>query len=92
MNGIEQAIRQGKNVASGTWSDPAKRSVTLVGNHVHAVVQVERDAAGNRTVVLRNPWGFANAAGSPTSGDPSDGIVRVTEAELRSSMFGFTIP
>ena len=88
---IETAIGQNKNVAVGSWGDASRRSALLVGNHVYTVVRIERDAWGARSVVLRNPYGYDISGPGPTSGDPNDGIITLSEAEFRRSMFGYTI-
>lgn len=56
-------------------------STPLVLGHMYLVTNVIRNAANVVTSIeLRNPWGIDGAA--VTSGNPSDGLVSVTPAQL----------
>jgi hypothetical protein len=61
-----------------------KNGARLIGNHAYTVVSVETDEEGNRSVVVRNPWGID---GVGTDGS-DDGYVRLTALQAFSSFWG----
>jgi hypothetical protein len=63
--------------------EPVRHS-PLVGSHAYSVVRVETDADGNRTLILRNPWGIDGAGNDGRD----DGYVRVTAAQAYASYWG----
>lgn len=80
----------GQNVTAMTWSDDVKDAAgnmkrstdVLVGWHAYTVLSTFVDAAGEKYVWLRNPWG--RDGGRPIG--PDDGIVLVTFADFQKSM------
>src|SRR5262249_2322723 len=55
----------------------------LINRHMYTVMFVARDVSGNVTsITLRNPWGFDGAG---NDGNPNDGLVTVTPAQLFGS-------
>ena len=79
---IEDELRQDKAVTLAVF-EPARYS-PLVGAHAYTVDRVETDADGNRTLILRNPWGI-DGAGQDGS---DDGYVRVTAEQAYASFWG----
>ncbi len=77
-----QAVNLGGRVVASTLPD-AGGSTKLVGNHSYTVLGF--DALGR--IRLRNPWGYDG--GRDASGDPHDGVITLTWAEFKQSMYAF---
>ena len=92
LNYIQNELNQGKGVAVCVLNPPA--GVPLVGTHCYIVEQVNYSMVdlgfGNTflmpvSVTLRNPWGFDG--GGNVDGNPNDGLVTVTGAQLVNSLY-----
>lgn len=78
---ISAALAAGKAVTIGTYSSVSS-GTPLIGSHAYTVISASKDAYGNITYVVRNPWGFD---GVSNSSDLSDGLVTITAAQLKSA-------
>jgi hypothetical protein len=79
------SLSLGKNVVTATGSNTSVISPLLVASHAYTVMGL--DSFGN--VVLRNPWGIDG--GQTASGIPSDGLITIPWAVIKSSMFAFWV-
>jgi hypothetical protein len=61
-----------------------KNGAPVVGSHAYTVVSVDTDGQGNRTLVLRNPWGVDGAGYD----GHDDGYVRLTALQAFTSFWG----
>ncbi len=55
----------------------------VIGSHAYTVVRVDVDAKGNKTLVLRNPWGVDGAGNDGAN----DGYVRLTSQQALGSFW-----
>jgi Ca2+-binding RTX toxin-like protein len=73
-----------RTIVAGTWDDADDlTSDQLVEWHTYTVIRTRVDEAGNRFVMLRNPWGYDG--GDSVTGDPDDGLVEISWADFRGS-------
>jgi hypothetical protein len=79
---IADELRQGKAVTLAI-RDPVKNS-RLIHLHDYDVVSVDTDARGNRTLLLRNPWGV-DGVGSDGN---NDAYIRTTPQQAFDSYWG----
>jgi hypothetical protein len=70
-------------VVASTLPNQASISPMLVANHAYTVMGL--DSAGN--IILRNPWG--TDGGQVASGTPGDGIITISWAVFKQSMYAF---
>lgn len=85
-NTLSAALSSRKPVA--TASAPSINGAPLVASHAYSVVSANKDAWGNVSFTLRNPWGF-DGAGSDSN--TSDGLVTLTWAQLQANTVGTVI-
>jgi hypothetical protein len=55
---------------------------SLIGSHAYSVVNAYTDAFGTQWLTLRNPWGMD---GNGNDGNTSDGLVRITLANIQAN-------
>jgi hypothetical protein len=84
---ISAALASGRAVVFGT-NPTIVGNAPLAGGHGYTVIGAAKDAFGNVTFTLRNPWGF-DGAGSDSN--PSDGIVTITFAQLAANNYASAI-
>jgi len=77
---ISTALTAGHAVTLGTIARPTNAPV--VGGHAYTVISASRDAYGNITYVVRNPWGIDGAA---NASNLNDGLVTITAAQLTAN-------
>jgi hypothetical protein len=79
---IGDELAEGKAVTVAIY-EPARYS-PLIGSHAYTVEAVETDAQGQRTLILRNPWGIDGVGNDGRD----DGYVRVTATQAYDSYWG----
>ncbi len=87
---IAVALHLGKLVTAATWTTPLRgRSTSLViTEHNYTVVSVNRT---DRTITLRNPWGFDMDDRGTAVGNASDGLVTLSWTDFKGSFQGYNI-
>lgn len=78
---IEEELAGGKAVTIAIRA--SADGAPVIGSHAYTVVAVETDEAGNKTLVVRNPWGV-DGAGNDGS---DDGYVRLTAQQTIASFW-----
>jgi hypothetical protein len=94
---IQNALAANRNVIADTRDSASDLSTNMLVNwHQYTVVRVEVSYIQISwfrlpiyNVVLRNPWGYDG--GATTSGDPTDGEVRVSWSDFARSMDAYII-
>ena len=82
LSKISAELDEGKAVTVAIF-EPSRGS-PLVGSHAYTVEAVETDAQGQRTLVLRNPWGIDGVGNDGND----DGYVHVTPTQAYLSYWG----
>lgn len=82
LDQISGELDSGKAVTLAIYQ--ARDGAPVVGYHAYQVEAVENDGKGNRTLVLRNPWGIDGAGNDGAN----DGYVRLTAQQAFSSYWG----
>ena len=82
LDQISAELADGKAVTVAIF-EPSRGS-PLIGSHAYTIESVETDAQGQRTLVLRNPWGIDGVGNDGND----DGYVRVTATQIYQSYWG----
>jgi len=82
FDGIARDLADGKAVTLAI--NQPKNNCPCVGSHAYSVVSIDTDGQGNRTMVLRNPWGIDGAGHDGVN----DGYVHVTPLQAFTSYWG----
>lgn len=82
LDQISGELDSGKAVTLAIYQ--ARDGAPVVGYHAYTVEAVENDGKGNRTLVLRNPWGIDGAGNDGAN----DGYVRLTAQQAFNSYWG----
>jgi hypothetical protein len=82
LDQIADEFAQGKAVTVAIF-EPS-RGAPLIGSHAYTIESVETDAQGQRTLVLRNPWGIDGVGNDGND----DGYVRITATQAYLSYWG----
>jgi hypothetical protein len=75
-NQIVRCVDEKKPVGAGTYGDDQEARYTNTGvyaDHAYSILGYEKDANGERFVILRNPWGESEPAGN----GPNDGVFKL---------------
>ncbi len=75
---ISSALAAGHAVTTGTLTSITS-GTPLVGNHAYTIIGASKDASGNITFTVRNPWGIDGAS---NSSNLNDGIITITALQL----------
>ncbi len=81
---MQQQLAAGKSVTMAVGNVPA--GAPLIGEHAYMVDAVMKDAKGNMTLRLRNPWGVDGAG----SDGMNDGYVTITATQALAAFMGGT--
>jgi hypothetical protein len=85
---MQNALNNGQTVWATTLQPQTMPGgVQIEGSHQYSVIGVNKDADGNWSVDVRNPWGF-----TPTSAgwddNTQDGVIRMSMSDYCKYMFG----
>jgi hypothetical protein len=79
---IADELNAGKAVTLAIYQP--MNNCPCIGSHAYTVASVDTDSQGNKTLVLRNPWGIDGAGHDGLD----DGYVRLTPLQAFTSFWG----
>ena len=77
---VSSALSGGRAIAIQSASSIS--GAPVIASHVYSMAGTNRDASGNVTFTLRNPWGYDGAG---NDGNTGDGLITLTFGQLQTN-------